>query len=92
MKKENDIWKKLDKSVKEVDAPDHIFSRIQAKLEQAAETASPKFVWSLSVASVLVLCFNIFIAFQSINTSSEKASPALNDSMNLFPDQQLYHD
>ncbi|MCB9196086.1 MAG: hypothetical protein H6598_07655 [Flavobacteriales bacterium] len=91
MNTEEQIWSKLKGGTQRVEAPDHLFSRIQATIEDLNEMVTPRFAISFSAITVLVIILNITIAVKTRDTGNDSIDSS--SELSLYPDNQIYdHD
>lgn len=83
---------KLDilKTIQKVDAPPFLLTRIEVRIKNE-ERASPKWVWSLGIASAVLLIFNI-MNIVNFNQEAENTSYQSSEEIHLSTNNYLYHE
>lgn len=85
------ILEKTKQQINKVDAPDYILTRALQQYEnEVPEKSTPKMVWAISLMTVVVLIFNVYVISKSFSKESSSAGEAYAESMNLNSSNQLY--
>lgn len=90
--KENEFIEQQLKSIKKVDAPPFLLTRIEAKISahQRNIISSKKIAIALSFTIALIIG-NLFILKQ-VNSSTSSSQSSLFESMKIDNSNQLYHE
>lgn len=90
--KENEFIEKHLKSIKKVDAPPFLLTRIEAKINENQKNivSTKKIAIALTCTVALILGNVIFI--QRTNKTNYDTETSVFESMNLVNSNQLYHD
>ena len=91
MKDLDHILEKTKQQIKPVEASDYILTRAIQQFENIAEVATPKFLWGTSLATAVLLIFNVYVLGQQSNTESNVSDvETYASSMGLTSSNQLY--
>ena len=82
----------LLKKIQKVDAPEFMYTRIQARIgNQASEQLPLSWKWAGGLAFALLLALNISL-LQRRQMPTPDTAELLISNMNLYPSNQLYHE
>ncbi|CAG5079296.1 hypothetical protein [Parvicella tangerina] len=89
MQNVEDILNNTKDQIGRVEAPDHILTRAKQQYENLTEMATPGFLWSTAMLSVVLIVFNIYVIGQQTQTTQE-ANEIEAIGSNLYSSPQLY--
>jgi DNA-binding ferritin-like protein (Dps family) len=79
--------------IRPVDAPNHILTRAKAQFENLQEIATPKFIWSTSIVTAILLIFNVYVIGQQSNQDVDGSDlEQYASAMHFNSSNQLYTD
>ncbi len=76
-------------SIKKVDSPDFLFTRIEAKINALKQQKVSYKIVALTAVSFMLLCF-INVSAIKKHQKLNKTDPTLHNSITIIPDNQLY--
>ncbi len=92
MQEIDNILEKTKQRIHAVDAPDYLLTRAKQQFENLKEVATPRFLWTTSMATVILVAFNVYVIGQRQASDVGSYETESYDELMMPSSNQLYAD